>query len=261
MKALATIGTGPMEPVLDLALPTFRAYADRYGYEVVVGDGDSQGRPPSWAKVLLMKRLLNEYDEVLWIDADAIILRNDRDISDEVPPDAWQAFAMCPGWRTGPILNCGVWLIRSTDKAKSFLDLVWSAEHRIEHRWWEQMAVLDLLGFDERGEVIGESAWLAGTCFLDDVWNRCEDIVGIQRDDRIRHYAGRTNDYRLRRMIVDRKLIDGERWAWLSDIRWRRSIPRYKLARFYATPPGRAWRALSRFPRRAVRGAWRRMRR
>jgi hypothetical protein len=38
-KALATIGSGELAPVLDLVLPTFEAYAKRHNYRLVVGDG------------------------------------------------------------------------------------------------------------------------------------------------------------------------------------------------------------------------------
>ena len=71
-RALVSIGSGPMGPVLELAVQTFERYADRHGYDLVIGDGDSFGRPPSWAKIPLLRRLLDEYDEVLWIDSDEI---------------------------------------------------------------------------------------------------------------------------------------------------------------------------------------------
>jgi hypothetical protein len=237
-RALATIGSGPMEAVLALALPTFERYAQLHGYELVVGDGESLNRPPAWAKVCLLRRLLDEFDEVLWIDSDAIIMRDEIDLADEIDLDAYQAFSKGRGIHTESLLNSGVWYLRSCERSKDFIDAVWAQEHAIDHKWWEQKAILDLLGFDELGEVQGDSEWLMGTVWLHDAWNRCEYVVGISGDDRIRHYAGRSNDYRINRMKVDLAIASNDRDAWLLDILWRRKYPQYKLKRFFATPLG-----------------------
>jgi len=75
-KALATIGSGPMERVLDEALPTFAEFAERHSYDIVAfrNDEHAQGRPSSWGKVRLLRGLLERYDIVLWLDADTIVL-------------------------------------------------------------------------------------------------------------------------------------------------------------------------------------------
>ena len=79
-----------MEEVLALASNTFREYAIRHGYEFVVGDNQAGGRPAAWGKVLLIRDLLDRYDEVLWIDSDAIILDGIVDIAGDVPEGAFQ---------------------------------------------------------------------------------------------------------------------------------------------------------------------------
>ena len=86
-RVLATIGSGPAKPVLDEALPRMRAFAERHGYDLAIGQGVSHGRPPAWAKIPFMQRLQTRYDLVLWIDADALFV----DVSDDqVSTSSWE---------------------------------------------------------------------------------------------------------------------------------------------------------------------------
>ena len=57
-RALVTLAKGPHERLLEVALPSFRAFADRHGYEVIVASESDHGRPPSWWKVLALKAAL-----------------------------------------------------------------------------------------------------------------------------------------------------------------------------------------------------------
>ena len=63
-----------------LALPTFQRFADAWGYEVSAIDlpRDGRGADPlaqaaKWAKVQLLRGALQDYDTVLWVDADVLI--------------------------------------------------------------------------------------------------------------------------------------------------------------------------------------------
>lgn len=233
-KVLATIGFGPMEPVLDQAFPTFADFADRHGYDVVrrSTNDDAHGRPPSWGKVRLIRRLLETYDLVLWVDADAIILDGSSDPADALGPDDYQALVELH--QLGQAFpTCGVWLLRSTDKAKAFLDAIWEKDEYTNDRYWEQAAALDLLGYSiHPAHRIRESAWMEGTRLLGEEWNRMPLITRALEPCRIRHYAGEDNAVRRRRMIADRHgLAAGSTTGWRrswhtlaaagGDLRWR----------------------------------------
>ena len=70
-----------------------------------------------------------------------------QDPVDLLPTDAFQAMVQHSGDdQLSP--NTGVWLLRSCSRAKEFLREVWSSEKFIDHRLWENAAVLDLLGYD-----------------------------------------------------------------------------------------------------------------
>jgi hypothetical protein len=201
-KALATIGSGPMRPVLELGLETFRPYAERHGYDLVIGQGGSDGRPRAWGKVLLVRRLLDAYDEVLWLDADTMILEGERDIADELAPDDYQGLVRHENKRGARYPNTGVWLVRGS-RGRALLDAIWSREEFIGHEWWENAAFMDLMGYDlDEGRIVRESAWSAGTCWLDAAWNGHTGFVGLA-PVRIRHYAGVRNETRLVNMRLD----------------------------------------------------------
>lgn len=152
------------------------------------------------------------------------------DVASQVPASSYQAMAR-PKLRSGDrLVNTGVWLLRS-ERAKAFLDLIWDQESRIDHGWWEQMAALDLLGFDEEGGVAGPSEWLDRTSWLSDEWNSLEWMDGLLTC-RSRHYSARSNEYRAARMAVDLAAMNGERTAWFKDLVWRRSQPEYRRRRW-----------------------------
>jgi hypothetical protein len=216
-RALATIGTGPLRPMLQLCVQTFYPYAERHGYDLVVGEGDSRGRPPAWGKVLLLRRLLDAYDEVLWLDADTMILDDEQDLAAELLPSDYQGLVAHEDALGARFPNTGVWLLRGA-RARALLDVIWSREEFVHHEWWDNAAFMHVLGFDlDAGRVVRESEWTAGTCWLDGSWNGHTGFVGLA-PVRIRHYAGVAHAARLRNMRLD--LAD------LRDIdRARRGLP------------------------------------
>lgn len=146
MKALCSIGAGAHEPLLALSEPTFRAYARRHGYELVTSTHADPGRPPAWAKVALLRELIERFELVLWIDADAVIVDGREDIARRLEPDRHLALVR---HRLGDQLipNTGVLLVRSGPVARALLQQVWSATRFVEHPWWENAALLDALGY------------------------------------------------------------------------------------------------------------------
>lgn len=192
-KALATFGSGPMRRVLRATLPTFRELARRHGYELVVGDGDAAGRKPQWAKILLLQRLVERFELVLWLDADAIVLDATEDPADVLPARAFQGLVRHISTRTGRELpNTGVWLLRGGSRSAAFLAQVWDAHAHITHPiWQDNAAVLLLLGYSVQppGWRVRESVWMEGTFWLPEEWNRVT-WQGPRTPVRIRHYAG-----------------------------------------------------------------------
>jgi len=221
-RVLATIGSGPAKPVLDEALPRMRAFAERHGYDLAIGQGESHGRPPAWAKIPFMQRLQTRYDLVLWIDADALFVDVSEDLP-RLPEDAVQA--MVPHFVQGEeVPNTGVWLVRGGDAGARYLEDVWSRDQWTHHPWWEQAAVLDAMGYEnvarEQNVLTPEtpcrpgrpSEWRDATSFLGDEWNVLYhhlDFVTVR--PRVLHYAYMGGPERVHQMKLEmlKQRIDG----------------------------------------------------
>lgn len=200
-KALATFGVGSHEELLRLALPSFRRYAEAHGYDLQVVECVSRERPVSWAKIPAMQRLLRSYDEVLWVDADAVIADASRDIADEIPQGAAQAVVLEEA-KDGPRPNCGVWFVRKA--MLPWLNLAWEQTQFVHHPWWEQAAISHLMGFGVNGTTTSfpanPSELFRKTHFLAPEWN----VRGDQ--GRILHAMGRPTE---KRELMERWLGGG----------------------------------------------------
>lgn len=223
-KALVTIGSGAMGPVLEQSLPTFREFAVRHGYDLVVGAGDAaDGRSPAWAKVPLIRRLLDRYDLVFWIDSDAIILDGSVDPAGLLPPGCFQAMVV-NRWQGNESPCTGVWLLRSSDAARRFVDAMWaSGEYHHEHPW-EQAVAMQLLGYRVwPAERVADTEWGGATHWLAEEWGNIPILRPGRRLEpcRIRHYAATPNPIRRRRMVADRHVIAAGRRGGLAGLRHR----------------------------------------
>ena len=127
MSGILVSAAGPsMRAALrDLALPTFRRWADRWGWAVDAVDLPSDGvaadagaQRAKWAKIGLLRAALERAPLAMWVDADVLILRDDEDVAGHLHPAAFQALALehVPAeHRVNP--NTGVWLMRSCPQA------------------------------------------------------------------------------------------------------------------------------------------------
>lgn len=113
---------------MDITLPTKLRYCEQHGIPFVQHCGSlDPDRHPSWSKLLQVRKLLDDYEWVWWMDADAEFLRYD------VPP-AWYMPAdvdmtICadwpwlfePSWCQCPY-NMGVFLVRRSPWTLTLLD-------------------------------------------------------------------------------------------------------------------------------------------
>lgn len=161
-KAFVTFGLGQYAHYLDIVRPGFVAYAKHFGYdyiEVNSLDGimpltgvDLFDRPLSWGKVPVLLRTLASYDAALWVDCDAVIVDGAEDVAAHVPDDAWQAMVahrVHQGFVMGEVPACGMWFLRPPMIAH--LQEMWTMTRYIDHVWWEQAAMHELLGYEYNG--------------------------------------------------------------------------------------------------------------
>lgn len=168
MKALVTLATGTHREYLDIALPSFRVFAKRHGYKILQPELVCS-RPVSWWKVPALAAALDAgYEQVLWVDADVVIVDPSDDL--DAPEDAWQALVE---HHTGDgfVPNCGVWMVRPPMRA--WLDRLWGMAHHTHSGWWEQSAMLELLGYSPLRPTFHatDTELYERTHFLDNGWN------------------------------------------------------------------------------------------
>jgi len=101
---------------------------------------DSFERPASWFKIpYIIEAMKLEYEFVLWIDSDAMLTGKQK-IKDLIDPKSDLTIATDENG-----INCGVMAWRSSEKTLKFLDRVWGREEFINHQWWEQAAIADMI--------------------------------------------------------------------------------------------------------------------
>jgi len=191
-KVLVTLAAGNYLQLLEMSRISFRDYAKKWGYDFVeVTESWDKSRPYAWTKLLAIRDLLDKYDFVFYVDSDALILRDDIDISKISKTD----FA----WPVGPVNgkmcpNAGIMAIRSTDVSKKLFDLAYGQNDLIYNGWWEQAALMRVLQYEDPRH--HEKHWSEfhlerlpiGVTELDSSWN--STIQEFASDPIIRHFAG-----------------------------------------------------------------------
>ena len=174
-KVLCSIGSGPHGELLDLSGRTFRAYAGRHGYELDLHWEDPPAdRPAAWAKIPVIQAALVRGDIVLWIDADAAIVDTSIDIAELLGMrDLMGLVAKDSPESEGPILNTGVWLLWNHRRTRRFLRDVWRSTEFIDHKWWENAAVMREPGYQLAPQVrlVAPTQMYRRTATLGNEWN------------------------------------------------------------------------------------------
>jgi hypothetical protein len=207
---LLTAYDSVQQPLAALTVPRMQAFAEAHGYEKRVIHGDNWKRPRGWLKIEVIRAALeDDFDFVLWMDVDAIVLRNDVDVRTAAVDDAHLHMAW-HGPDTSEILaadfvphyNSGVMLIRVHDWSREFFRQLWEADE-FPHPWFEQATILHLLGYDEcvgLGPDRPDEPSRSGVARLDTAWNSIPGLATVP-DPIVHHYAGISNPSTRLRMV------------------------------------------------------------
>lgn len=173
---LCSLATGSEHlEMLGLMAPTAAYYAQMHRMDCLLLPLPDKRlepeRPPAWDKVVLIHHMLNLYETVIWIDADAIFCDPRKDIRTVLHTRTPMHMV---AHRTGrrKIPNTGVWICRSLPKTFEMLHLIWNSTQYVNHRWWEQAALMDLIGYDtESASFRGVTPYTPHVRFIDREWN------------------------------------------------------------------------------------------
>jgi len=191
-KVIATVALGPHKELLGLSFGKLSHYANLYGYEISICDESlDPNRPAAWTKILHILNLMPEYDEILWIDSDAIIIDASRDIAGEVYQEtdlAWVYHSY--GDQVHP--NTGVMFIRSNLATFQLFEAANMQTDLTDHPWWDQAAIMRVMGLESKEWPFDLKGPFDQIVIKDQIlsteWN------SIRQDPsekpRIRHFAG-----------------------------------------------------------------------
>lgn len=200
---LCSIGAGPHTELLELTRPSFEALAERHAYDLQLYTTAPAARHPAWHKLTIALDMFEIYERVLWIDADCVVVDPSRDFAacvDRRRP--WALVAHNYHGQTVP--NLGVFAIKRSRAVIGMLQAMWSMTQYLDHKWWENAAFLDLLGYDINSEPIRKvrrSRYDRRIRWLGNEWNSI-DLDPATRPI-IKHYPGMTQADRLARMRAD----------------------------------------------------------
>lgn len=202
-KVFCTLAFGNHAELLEIGRPAIETYCERHGYDLVVRTQQRTDLPASWEKIPLVRELLDDYPEVMWMDADAVIVDPSEDIFAALSPDRSIGIVMHVNLSLLP--NAGVLAFRSSPEAIALLDQVWATRERYrDHGWWEQAALCEALGFETIGGLVrltSPTRYMPALQFLPVVWNS----IAIEYSPRakIKHYPATEHERRVRWMSRD----------------------------------------------------------
>jgi hypothetical protein len=208
--ALCTLAVGRHLELLELARPSLVGFAQRHGYEYVEHARSlAPDRPASWSKVVALHHLAGSFDRVIWVDSDAVVVDGRDDLAAQLRPG--RVLATVVHRHDGNALpNLGVAVARGGGgvggrATRRLLERLWSCTDLIDHPWWENAALLRVLGLRtfEPVQPIAPARlhpWRLAVQELDGAWNSIPDHPAP--NPRIVHLAGRSHEQRLGAMAL-----------------------------------------------------------
>ncbi|MGB1026752.1 MAG: hypothetical protein ACPGYL_09365, partial [Rhodospirillaceae bacterium] len=135
-----------------------RVWCQRQGYRLHVERTMVADRPAAWTKIAVLGGLLAlPCDWVVWVDADALVLDPEADLRPLLldAPDKDLHLAIHHLWSNPmpgmaqryDVPNTGVMALRKGAFVTDLLGAIWDQTNYLTHPWWENAALIHLLGY------------------------------------------------------------------------------------------------------------------
>lgn len=129
-----------------ISVPNKEAYAKQHGYDYLLSHETLEpSRPASWNKLRLMQKHIQEYDWLWWNDTDTLIMNPERCLEDLTDTN-FPVIVGSDDWG----INCGNFLIQRAPDIDTILEEWWNKDDEVEHPWWEQRALMELMRISPR---------------------------------------------------------------------------------------------------------------
>ena len=143
-KAIVTFGVGGHKKLLDIARPSFKAFAKRHGYDYFEAAQVGHQRPAAWYKVRCLIDLLKHYEHAIFFGCDLVVVDGREDFP--LPANGWIQAMVTHHTQCGDVPNDDMWIC--TSAMIPWLEKVWALDKYLNHGWWEQAALLELMSYD-----------------------------------------------------------------------------------------------------------------
>lgn len=193
-------------------------YASKFNLKFEFLEMPSTGRVQTWNKIISIKEelLKKENDYIMWVDAD-VFFPNDAENILSVIENNFEIYLTshyCSVFKgsnykntilTTKRINCGVMIFKVSDYCLEFLNKVWNKKEFINHFWYEQAAIMDLIGLkaDLTGNLKdnqGIEYYINKIKFLPKEWNTIPSFSEISSESlrpSVIHLAGMDNNDRI----------------------------------------------------------------
>jgi hypothetical protein len=168
-----------MDQISDASIQNKRAYCEKHGYSLKIADGQmiDRSRPAAWSKVLALRHYLPQFDWVLFMDTDTLVMNPEIRVESLI--DERYDVIISEDWSG---VNTGVFLMRNSTWSWWLLDEVWKQHQLVSGNYpfeYEQRAFHFLLQ---------TSVWRARGL------SRCESARATTREKRT-HFTNRPRRY------------------------------------------------------------------
>ena len=202
----------------DITFKSISQYSKKFNLRFENLKMPSTGRPLSWNKIKLLQEEIKkgENEFIMWIDADAFFHKDAKNILHELDSnhEIFLVNHYCSVHKGSKFkntiltinrINCGMMIFKVSQFNLDFLEKVWNEEKYINHVWWEQAAIMDIIGLkaeitNNLNDNIGDDFYLKKIRFLSKEWNSIpsnNEISNESVNPSIIHLAGINNFERI----------------------------------------------------------------
>lgn len=194
--AVVTLGT---DNILDYSKYIFdinRSYCEKYGYTYIQYNNSLDvSRPAPWSKIIAVKKNLNNFDWILWIDADAMFFNHDIKIEDRIDNSYNLIIGKSCGdsWEENETeffnINSGCFIVKGKcEWSVSLLENIYSRADCINNKWWENYALMKIIL--ENNYTINSKIKILDQELINGYENRLYGYFSYNSEQFIMHYAG-----------------------------------------------------------------------
>ena len=202
----------------DITFKSISQYSNKFNLRFENLKMPSTGRPLSWNKIKLLQEEIKkgENEFIMWIDADAFFHKDAKNILYELDSnhEIFLVNHYCSVHKGSKFkntiltinrINCGMMIFKVSQFNLDFLEKVWNEDKYINHVWWEQAAIMDIIGLkaeitNNLNDNIGDDFYLKKIRFLSKEWNSIpsnNEISNESVNPSIIHLAGINNFERI----------------------------------------------------------------